>query len=54
MIDILLALFLGYYYGKAEEKDKKHIGYLEETGNTEQDGVSFGYYRENETPEDLK
>ena len=51
MIDILLALFLGYYYRKAEEKDKKH---LEETGNIEQNGVPFGYCRENETPEDLK
>lgn len=53
MIDIILALFLGYYYRKAEEKNKNQVEY-EKTDNIEHRQVPFGYCKENETTEDLR
>lgn len=56
MIDIILALLLGYYYRKSEEKNKMRMKYQEDEEKITSDsdnGESFGYCKENESTEDL-
>lgn len=56
MIDIILALLLGYYYRKSEEKNKMRMEYQEDEEKITSDSCneeSFGYCKENESTEDL-
>lgn len=52
MIGIIIALLVGYWFGKNEKQVPKQID-SEYTGSIEYNGIDYGYVRDGESVRDL-